>query len=689
MHTYLRILLAHSALALLLPICSQAATVSLSHFASYTGTGNHSEAGYAVIAAGDIDADGFDDLLIGAPGADSGGEVYLIYGQTTPFSSSSLSEAITFSPVNSSDSSGASVAVLDMNGDGFDDLVFGAPGNDTINGNNGAVFILYGQTARYTSTSLSSGIGLYGHEMNGHASFSLANAGDLNRDGFEDLLVGAYAEDANGPDAGAVYIVYGQSSQFTNGTSLTTFTTLTGESASDNLGTAVAGAGDVNGDGYDDLLIGAHHNDLGGSEAGAAYLVLGRSTQLSSGSISSSMATRWIGTSAGSMLGASLSGNGDVNGDGFDDIIIGSQFSDDAGTDAGAAYLQYGSATTPTSGLISTTSANFSSAAGNEVGSMVGIAGDINHDGYADLLISAADIDGANTATAFVVFGSTTNYSGANSLSDDAIVMFSDITVGDDTGSRISFGDLNGDGFQDLVLGAPNNDAAGTDAGAVYVGYPYIDEDGDGVPGSTGLFIDIPSGTAVDCDDTDSSTSCTSNDITISKVKGGRKGKIKVTYSDDSVIKYRIFTKFNGSKRTRVRLVSDTTYVVLHAKGKKLALVDASDGTVLSRKKISRQGFKQVAVKVLDVRNDGKLEAVATLRKPLQHTIKVAVIRIKSNLVKLKKKDILKFQEGNRNVYVKKTVAKRKQLRLRTRRAKIAVTIKANRKYHLHTVLVR
>ncbi len=685
----LRTLFVSSTVALLLPISSQAATVSLSHFTSYTGTGNHSEAGYAVIAAGDIDADGFDDLVIGAPGADSGGEVYLIYGQTTLLPGSGLSDAIVFSPANSSDSSGAAVTVLDLNGDGFDDLAFGAPGNDTINGNNGAVFILYGQTTRYTSSSLTSGVGLYGHEMNGHAGFALANAGDVNNDGFEDLLVGAYAEDANGPDAGAAYVVYGQANPLTSGASLSSFTTFTGESASDNLGTAVASAGDVNGDGYDDLLIGAHHNDLGGSEAGAAYLVLGRSTQLTSGNISSIMATRWIGTSAGSMLGASLNGNGDVNGDGFDDIIIGAQFSDDTATDAGAAYLQYGSTTIPTSGLASTASTSFAGAVGNEVGSMVGIAGDINRDGYADVLISAADIDGANTATAFVVFGSATNYSGANSLSDDAIVMFSDITVGDDTGSRVSFGDLNGDGFQDLVLGAPNNDAAGTDAGAVYVGYPYIDEDGDGVPGNTGLFIDIPSGTAVDCDDADSNISCTAADATIEKVVGGRKGKIKVTYSDDAVVRYRIFSKFSGRKRTRVRLVSDTTYVVLHAKGKKMALVDASDGTVLNRKKISRQGFKQVAVKVLDVRGDGKLEAVATLRKPLKHTIKVAVIRIKSNLVKLKKKDVLKFEEGNRNVYVKKTIAKRKQLRLRTLRNKTAVTIKVNKRYQLSTVLVK
>ena len=155
--------------------------------------------------------------------------------------------------------------------------------------------------------------------------WSVASAGDVNKDGFDDLIVGAVINDASGFQAGRAYVYSGL-----NGDTLYVFT---GEAAGDRFGHSVASAGDVNNDGFDDLIVGAGGNDAGGSGAGRAYVFSGQTGD-----------TVYVFTSeaAGDGFGYSVASAGDVDNDGFDDLMVGAIFSDAGGDNAGRAYVYLG-----------------------------------------------------------------------------------------------------------------------------------------------------------------------------------------------------------------------------------------------------------------------------------------------------------------------------------------------------------
>ena len=303
-----------------------------------------------------------------------------------------------------------------------------------------------------------------GELSNDAAGTSLAGAGDVNGDGYGDFLIGAPLNDSGATDRGAAYLVLGGSGGWSLGKRLGQTPTIEyfGEAASDNAGISVVGAGDVNGDGFDDLLIGANLNNDGGADAGAAYLVLGSATPTSA---NLSTAIQYTGEAAGNQAGISVAGGGDVNGDGFDDMLIGAHLNSDGGASAGAVYLVLGSAT-PASANLSTAIQYTGQAAGDQAGRSVAIVGDTDRDGRADMLIGAP-FNTASAGAIYLVVGSAIPAGGSLGVGTPAVVRFAGSGAENAGMSVAGAGDVNGDGFADLLAGAPLNGAG--DAGAAYL----------------------------------------------------------------------------------------------------------------------------------------------------------------------------------------------------------------------------
>ncbi|MCP4934177.1 MAG: hypothetical protein GY927_08230 [bacterium] len=268
----------------------------------------------------------------------------------------------------------------------------------------------------------SDGFVLNGIDAGDTSGYSVAGAGDVNGDGYDDLIISANRADPNGVDSGESYVVFGQAGGFASSMDLSTLNgsngfVLNGIDASDNIGDSVAGAGDVNGDGYDDLIIGANRADPNGSESGESYVVFGQA-----GSFASSMDLSTLNGSDGFVLngidgydysGNSVAGAGDVNGDGYDDLIIGANSADPNGVDSGESYVVFGQAGSFASSMdLSTLDGSDGFVlngidANDNSGYSVAGAGDVNGDGYDDLIIGArsADPNGSNSGASYVVYG--------------------------------------------------------------------------------------------------------------------------------------------------------------------------------------------------------------------------------------------------------------------------------------------
>ena len=243
--------------------------------------------------------------------------------------------------------------------------------------------------------------------------------------------------------------------------------TLTGEATLDRLSQGDPGfawAGDLDGDGVDDLVVGAILHDAAGSNAGAAYVVAGpvSGTQ----DVGVAAMAKLTGEAAGDYAGRGVSGLGDVNDDGYDDLGVNSLNEDTGGTDAGAVYVLFGPVTGDAS--LSTADAKFTGDAAADIFADFTFAGDMDGDGFADMIVGAQGWDGGGTGSggAFLFYGPMSVDGGASS----AGVRLVGEGAGDGAGSSIGGGgDVDGDGFTDILVGALNDDTGGVDAGAVYL----------------------------------------------------------------------------------------------------------------------------------------------------------------------------------------------------------------------------
>ena len=343
---------------------------------------------------------------------------------------------------------------------------------------------------------LSSLNGTNGFQINGEAADdtsgrSVASAGDVNGDGFDDLIIGADAASPNGSFSGASYVVFGAAGGFAANLNLSDLNgsngfQINGEAASDLSGRSVASAGDINGDGFDDLIIGARGADPNGSYSGASYVVFGAAggfaANLNLSDLNGSNGFQINGEAANDFSGGSVASAGDINGDGFDDLIIGARGADPNGSFSGASYVVFGAAAGFAANL-SLTALNGTNgfkingeAANDYSGQSVASAGDINGDGFDDLIIGAdrAALNGINSGASYVVFGAAGGFAAnlnLSALNGTNGFQINGEAADDYSGQSVaSAGDINGDGFDDLIIGARFADPNGLSAsGASYV----------------------------------------------------------------------------------------------------------------------------------------------------------------------------------------------------------------------------
>ena len=350
------------------------------------------------------------------------------------------------------------------------------------------------------SFDLSSLDGTNGFVLNGidsddQSGFSVSGAGDINGDGIDDLIIGAFAADPNGNgNAGESYVVFGQNSGFAPSLNLSSLNgtngfVLNGIDSNDRSGRPVSGAGDINGDGIDDLIIGARFAaPNGNNSAGESYVVFGQDSGFAASlNLSSLNGTNGFvlnGIDSNDRSGYSVSGAGDINGDGIDDLIVGAQEADPNGNgNAGESYVVFGqnSGFAPSLNLSSLDGTNGfvlnGIDTGDRSGTSVSGAGDINGDGIDDLIIGAgiANPNGNNNAgESYVVFGQNSGFAPSLELSSlDGTNGFAlnGIDLNDRSGYSVSgAGDINGDGIDDLIIGARVADPNGNNsAGESYV----------------------------------------------------------------------------------------------------------------------------------------------------------------------------------------------------------------------------
>ncbi|MFW9856932.1 MAG: integrin alpha [Candidatus Thorarchaeota archaeon] len=458
----------------------------------YTGEFEEDWSGSDVTITGDVNNDGFDDFAISALFNDEGGantgQTYLVFGRDTELwnADPSLADAdASLIGEASGDWSGFEVSGIgNVNNDDYDDLAISAPLNDEGGDNAGQIYLFLGRETTEWSMDMSlsaadaSFIATTGDTLTG-----ISGAGDVNNDGYDDIVIGAPGNDEGGDNAGQVYLFLGrETTDWSMDMSLSAAdASFIGEEPDDEVGINIEIVGDINNDDYDDIMIGAGGNDEGGSFAGQAYLIFGRATGEWHLDVDlSGVDASFIGENARDELGNSVSGAGDVNNDGYDDFIIGAIGNDEGGDTAGQIYLFLGRETTEWNMDMSLSAADASfigEAAGDQAGWSGAGLGDTNGDNLDDFIITANrnDKGGVDAGRAYLFLGQTTEQWEMDTPISEANATFTGESQNDLFGSSVSgTGDVNKDGFNDFIIGAKWNGDSGVRAGKSYmVLYPF------------------------------------------------------------------------------------------------------------------------------------------------------------------------------------------------------------------------
>jgi hypothetical protein len=423
--------------------------------ATISGAADDNWLGLSVTLAGDINADGYADLVVGAPAIEFWGSsptrgwVYIFYGSGGGIGDCNLSIPNDCTPdatiigVGGNDQCGTVSYAGDVNGDGYDDIIVGARAAGDNDQGQAYVFlgsengILSDQEDNICDLSVPEECAphatITGAFIDDELGLSVSGAGDVNGDGYDDIIVGArYAAGV----VGQAYILHGSGDGIPNCDlsavpACTPDATITGEAANNDFGFSVYGAGDVNGDGYDDVIVGAPlYTDGMLSEVGRAYVFHGSEAGIIppeidppqcqiSGDPACPVATTITGETACDNLGTAVSTAGDVNGDGYDDIIVGAPYYDNVVDDEGRAYIRYGS----DGGIISHFQATISAVDEDAfLGSFAFGPGDLNGDGLDDIIVGAFGygVPGVEKGQAYVLRGSEAGISSCDLAPPDS-----------------------------------------------------------------------------------------------------------------------------------------------------------------------------------------------------------------------------------------------------------------------------
>jgi hypothetical protein len=428
--------------------------------------------GSSVAGAGDVNGDGYADVIVGAGLYDAGetdeGAAFVYLGGNAGMVDGNLdtlgAHAAVFA-AGENDALGFRVASAgDVNGDGYGDIAMGAPGFDHGSGQAGAVFVFHGSANGIDSQPPANADFVYYGGLGSAFGFDVASAGDIDADGYGDLVVGA---PLSGLGTGGVVRVYHGS-----GTGLAFQDTMFAPGSASGFGFGVAGA-DVNGDGYSDVIVAAPEYDVTHADEGAVFIFHGSATGIEYGSDPAATPAHANGRILGSQTEARLgmagspfpffsfpfsgavAGAGDVNGDGYSDVIVGASSYDSGQAEEGAAFVFHGgpsgigqrSAASPDARLESDQPLAF-------LGE-VAAAGDVNRDGHGDVIVGARGYDAGQSdeGAAFVFLGSATGVGNGNPSNADT--QLESDQGGVELHSVASAGDVNGDGYADVIVGAP------------------------------------------------------------------------------------------------------------------------------------------------------------------------------------------------------------------------------------------
>ena len=376
----------------------------------------------------DVNGDGFNDIIISAPGNSAGtdvGKVYIYFGNGSD--NIGTVADLTLTGNSAGGCFGYSMAVGDISGDGYDDLVIGEPFNDENGVNSGKVYVYFGGPSLRDSPDIT---------INGQAAGDLFGylliCCDLNNDGRDDIIVGTPYNSSSGGNAGKVYIYYG-------GQTLNTAPDLTlkGEYPYDLFGMSLASAKNIDGNGHNAIIIGASGKPGNTDRPGKVYVYTGGAT------MNTIPAMVMTGETNGDLFGISVSA-GDFNGDGCDDIIVGAENNNSSAMQAGKAYIYFGG-----KNMTNVPSLTFTGESANDhFGHLVASAGDLNGDGFSDIFIDSPN-NTNNAGKAYIYFGGLF-------MDNTAKLTIKGKASCDNFGSfAVAAGDIDKDGVDELIIGSP------------------------------------------------------------------------------------------------------------------------------------------------------------------------------------------------------------------------------------------